>query len=53
MDKNTASKLDWAMLIGVLLVVVGHLVGTMITDNYYFDGFKPVRKDKTKAIQTI
>jgi len=43
----------WAILLPVLLVVVGHILGTVITDNYYFDGFTPVKKDKSKATQTI
>lgn len=52
-SKELSKGFDWAILISVLLVVLGHVIGDMITDNYYFDGFTPVKKDKTKAIQVI
>lgn len=52
-DAEIKKGFDWAIVISVLLVVVGHVLGAMITDNYYFDGFTPIRKDDTKATQII
>jgi len=53
LDTELKHGFDWAILFSVLLVVSGHIIGTMITDNYYFVGIKPVIKDASKAVQIV
>ena len=54
MTNSTGKQIfDWALIVGVIVVIIGHLIGAMITDNYYFSGITPVKKDQTKATQII
>ena len=42
--KEDKKLFDWALLIGVIVVIIGHVIGQIITDNYYFNGWTPVKK---------